>query len=73
MLNVTPGAGPFWTKGHNLKQLGKGPQGDATYQISRLGLVVSDKKLFHVFPIISYVKHVTPEAGPFWNDLNKLD
>ena len=31
---VTPGAGPFLPKGHNLNKLGRGPQGDATYQIS---------------------------------------
>ena len=34
--HVTPGAGPFRPKGHNLNELGRGPPGDATYQISRL-------------------------------------
>ena len=32
---VTLGAGPFRPKGHNSNKIGRGPQGDATYQISR--------------------------------------
>ena len=31
-----PGAGPFWPQGHNLYKLIRGPQVDATYQISKL-------------------------------------
>ena len=31
------------------------------------------QKAFSCFPYISYVKHVTPGAGPFWHYLNKLD
>ena len=31
-----------------------------------LGFVVSDKKIFHVFPILAYVKPVTPGTGPFF-------
>ena len=34
--HLTPGAGQFWPKGHNLNKLGRGPLGDATYQISKL-------------------------------------
>ena len=34
-------------------------------KITDLGLMVSDKKIFHVFPIQAFVKHVTPRAGPF--------
>ena len=30
------GGGQFWPQGHNLNKLGKGPLGDASYQISRL-------------------------------------
>ena len=33
------------------------------------------RRIFHVFPIYAYVKHVTPRAGPFWpqgHNLNKL-
>ena len=31
---VTPGAGPVLTPGASYEQLGRGPLGDATYQIS---------------------------------------
>ena len=31
-----PGTGPFWPQGHNLYKLVRGPQGNATYQISKL-------------------------------------
>ena len=45
---VIPGAEPW----HNLNKLGRGLLGDATYQnIKALGLMVSDKKIYHVFPI----------------------
>ena len=46
---MTPAAGPFWPMGHHLNKLGRGPLGDATYQIMALGLVVSDKKDFLMF------------------------
>ena len=48
---------------HYLNKLGRGPLGDATYQILKaLGPVVSDKK---IFPHFAYVKILTPEAGHF--------
>ena len=31
-----PLGGHYWPKGHNLNKHGRGPLGDATYQISRL-------------------------------------
>ena len=34
--HVTPGRGHFWPQGHTLNKLVRGPQGDATYQISKL-------------------------------------
>ena len=34
--HLTPGVGPFMAQGYNLNKLGRGPLGDATYQISRL-------------------------------------
>ena len=43
-----PGAGPFLAPGAYLNNFGRGPLGDATYQVSRLGFVVSDKS-FKVF------------------------
>ena len=33
---VTPGGGPCWPQGFNLNKLGRGPLGDASYQISKL-------------------------------------
>ena len=33
---VTPGAGPVLTPGASYEQIGKGTQGDAIYQISKL-------------------------------------
>ena len=33
---VTPRRDHFWPQGHNLNKLFRGPQGDATYQISKL-------------------------------------
>ena len=36
LKHMTPGGGPFWPHGHNLNKLGRGPLGDAIYQISRL-------------------------------------
>ena len=43
--------------------------------IKALDLVVSDKKIFLCFPILVYVKHVTPGARQFLpqgHNLNKL-
>ena len=34
--HVKPGAGHFWSQGHNLSKLGRCQLGDASYQISRL-------------------------------------
>ena len=34
--HVPPRRGHFWPQGHNLYKLARGPQGDATYQISKL-------------------------------------
>ena len=36
------------------------------YCLKILGLVVSDKKIFYVFPRKAYVKHVNPGVGNFW-------
>ena len=34
--HMSPGRDHFWPKGQNLILLGRGPLGEATYQISRL-------------------------------------
>ena len=46
---VTLGWGHFWPQVHNLNKLGRGPPGDATYQIPNLGLMVSDKRICFMF------------------------
>ena len=47
-----PKGGHFWPHGHNLKKLGRGLQGDATYQnIKALGLMVTDKGIFSCFSL----------------------
>ena len=45
-----PGQGQFWSLGHNLNTNGRGPLGDATYQISRLyALWLQMRRSFKVF------------------------
>ena len=34
--HLTPGWGQFWPQGHNLYEVVRGLQGDASYQISKL-------------------------------------
>ena len=61
---MTPGPGPFLAPARNLNKLGSGLPGDATYQISRLRHMASDKKLFfHVFHYISLCKTSNPRGG----------
>ena len=62
--HVTPGMGQFWSQGYSLNKLGRGPLGDATYQILRpWALCFQRRRYFHVFPISAFVKHVTSGAG----------
>ena len=35
-ITIVPGAGPFLAPGYFLNKLGRGPLGDAKYQISRI-------------------------------------
>ena len=44
------GRGHFLPQGYNLNILGKGPLGSYLPNIKGLGLLVSDKKIFKVFP-----------------------
>ena len=51
-LTYAMGQRHFWPQGHNLNKHGTSLQDDAAYQISRgLGLLVSDRRFFYVFPI----------------------
>ena len=55
----------FRPRGHNLNKLGRGPLGDATYQIPMLyTLWFQTRRFFSCFYILAYVKHVTPGVGP---------
>ena len=56
-----------------MNKLGKGPLGDATYQISRLlSLIVSDKKklFFHRLPYIGLCKTCDPWGGAIFGPRN---
>ena len=47
-----PGRGHFWPWGHDLNKLGRGPLGDATYQILKLlALRFQRRRFYNVFPI----------------------
>ena len=46
----------FWSKGHNLNKLGRGPLGDATYQIPRpRGLRLED---FFIFSLYKFMQNM---------------
>ena len=54
----------FGHQGHNLNKLGRGPLGDATYQISRpRTLWFQTRNCFHVLPYISLCKTCDPQGG----------
>ena len=58
----------FYPQGYNLQKFVRRHLDDATYQISKiLGLVVSDKKMFSLFPYISW-GFVCPR-GILWTNL----
>ena len=56
--------GQYRTQGHNLNKLGRGLLECYSQNIKAVGLVVSDKMIFHVFPVYANVKHVSPRAVP---------
>ena len=60
---MTPERDNFWPQGHNLNKLDRGPLGDATYQISRLRCVVSDKKIFSHFTYLRQYKKFDTQGG----------
>ena len=61
---LATGVGPFFGSRHNFKKIGRGPLGNATYQISRPSGFRQEG--FTCFPCIkAYVKHVTPGVGQF--------
>ena len=67
---MTPWVGPFWPQGYNLNKLGRGSQGDASYQISRLyALWFQTRRFFHGSPHISLCK--TCDPWPLGYNFNK--
>ena len=61
-----PGAGPVWTPGARLVGFIKRTTIHCyTQNMKALGLVVSEKKIFLCFPIVSLWEPMTPGAGPF--------
>ena len=59
--HVTPGEGPILTQGHHINTLGRGPKGDATYQISKLYAFQFQRriilKMILLIPMFSLVSH----------------
>ena len=64
----TPRAGPVWIPGPRLTGFIKKTTIHCyTQNMEVMGLVVSEKKIFYVFPIVSLWELMTPGAGPFLN------
>ena len=60
------GAGPVWTPGARLAGfIERTTIHCYTQNIKALGLVVSEKKIFYVLPIVCLWELMTPRAGPF--------
>ena len=63
---AAPGWGHFLPQGNNLDNLGRGPLGEAMYQISKAwALCFKTRRFFKFFPIWIYEKQVAQGAGPF--------
>ena len=61
-----PGWGQFWPHGHHMNKLGRGPLGDATYQISKLWAFFhfQRRKILKSVFFVPILQLVTPKAGP---------
>ena len=61
--NDALGVWPIWTPGSRLAGIIKGLTKHCFYQnIKALGLMVSEKKIFYIFPIISLWRPMTPRG-----------
>ena len=60
---VTPGVGPILTKGDHMNKLCRGPQGDATYQMSKLHAFQFQRRILKFAVFVSMFQLVTPGAG----------
>ena len=62
---MTPRVGLVLTQGHIMNKLGRGPQGDATYQISNLyAIQYQRRKILKMSFFVPMFQLVTPGAGP---------
>ena len=60
-----PGQGQFWPQGHFMDKLGRGPQEDATYQISNLyAIQYQRRKILNMGFFVPMLHLVTPVVGP---------
>ena len=58
------GRSQFLSQGYHMNKLGRGPQGDATYKISKLYAFQFQRKRILKFDVfVSTFKFVTPRAG----------
>ena len=56
--------GQFWPQGHHMNKFGRGPQGDAIYQISKLkAFQFQGRRIFKFSLFIPMFQLVNPEAG----------
>ena len=63
-----PGAGPVWTPGARLAGFIKRTTIHCyTQNMKALGLVVSEKKIFYVFPIVCLWELMTPQGGAIFD------
>ena len=71
------GMGQFWPKGHHMKNLGRGPLGEATYQYqSSAPASLREEYFFKVFLLCCYVSNLWPpgrgQFWPQWHHMKKL-
>ena len=57
-----PGTGPILAQGHNSDQMGKGPPGDATYQIAKLYAFQFQKR--RILKFVFFVPKFQPATPP---------
>ena len=70
---VTLGAGPLWPQGHHMNNLGRGPLGDATYQISKLySFYLQRRRFSNILLFLSFWLSWQPELLVKFNLLNNF-
>ena len=58
----------FWPQFYNLNNFGRGPLGEAVYQISKTqAFCFQTRRVSKFFPIWVYVKQVTPWCGAIFD------